>query len=357
MHCGLLLHFAIILSSLINKDVRVPTNSTRQTMARQWELLKLLPGKAPGFAAAELQKRLGQAGHEVSKRTIERDLAELSRQFPIQCNDKGVPYGWHWMPGAASEIPGVSLSEALTLQLVERSLRPLIPRHMLQALEPRFQQARLKLQALSSDIPAASWSDKVASVHPELTLIPPALDEHVLEQVQNALLHSLQIECTYYAAHKDREHRFTLNPLALVQRGQVTYLLATVEPFEDVRQFALHRLSEARVTQQPATAPDEFNLNDYLAGGAMQFGHVGAVKIEAWINDGLSRLLRETPLSNDMKLTMDEDGASLTATVNDSWELRWWILSHAGSIQIRKPKRLRDEISQRLRAALDLHQD
>lgn len=335
----------------------MPTNSTRHTIARQWELLKLLPSKAPGHTAAELQKHLSNAGHEVSKRTIERDLAELSRQFPIQCNDKGIPYGWHWMPGTASEIPGVSLGEALTLQLVEDTLYPLIPRHMLQALEPRFQQARLKLQTLSDDIPAARWGEKVASVHPELTLIPPNVDMNVLDQIQDALLNSLKIECTYYAAHKDKEHQFTLNPLALVQRGQVTYLLATVESFEDIRQFALQRFSNVKLTGIPAATPDTFNLQSYLASGSMQFGSPAKIKIEAWVDDGLSRLLAETPLSHDMRLKHEDDGARLYATVTDSWELRWWILSHAGSIQICKPRKLRTEISQRLRTALELQEN
>lgn len=333
----------------------MPSNTSRRTLARQWELLRLLPSKAPGLSAAELQYRLSEAGHETSKRTVERDLVDLSQQFPLQCNDKGTPYGWHWMPGTASVIPGVSLSEALTLQLIEKRLHPLIPSHMLKALEPRFQQARLKLQSLSTEIPAAKWADKVASVHPELALIPPSIDENVLEQIQSALLHSFQVECRYYAAHKDKEHTFTLNPLALVQRSQVTYLIATVEPFEDVRQFALHRFSAARETDCPTIPPPEFNLKGYLASGAMQFGTPAKIKIEAWINDGLSRLLTETPLSQDMKLTPKENGAELVATVNDSWELRWWILSHAGSIKIRKPRTLVNEIAARLQQALDLY--
>lgn len=334
----------------------MPSNSSRRTLARQWELLKLLPSKPPGLPASELQSRLRNAGHETSKRTIERDLNELSQLFPLQCNDKGMPYGWHWAPGSATELPGLSLSDALTLQLIEGSLRPLLPNHMLKTLEPRFQQARLKLQALSEEVPTAGWLNKVASVQPELTLLPPAVDEKHLEQIQEALLHSKQLECSYYAAHKDRQHHFTLNPLALVQRGQVTYLLATVEPFEDVRQFAIHRFGAMQQTSLASTKPDGFSLQTYIASGAMQFGTPAQIKIDAWVNDGLSRLLAETPLANDMLLKPEEDGANLTATVNDSWELRWWILSHAGSIQIRKPNSLRDEIRQRLRAALELQE-
>lgn len=330
----------------------MPSNTSRRTLARQWELLRLLPSKTPGLTAAELHTRLLDAGHETSKRTIERDLLELSQLFPLQCNDKGMPYGWHWMPGCASELPGLSLGEALTLKLVEDSLHALIPHHMLKALEPRFRQAHQKLHSLSDEVPAARWIQKVASVHPELSLLPPAVDEGVLEKVQEALLYEKQLECVYYAAHKDQVRHFTLNPLALVQRGQVTYLLATATPFDDVRQFALHRFSSAQVLDTVAIEPAEFNLRNYLDSGAMQFGTASQTKIVAWINDGLARLLRETPLSDDMTLTDEGDGSVLVATVTDSWELRWWILSHAGSIQIREPKKLASEITHRLSQAL-----
>lgn len=332
----------------------MPSNSSRRTLARQWELLKLLPNKPPGLSASDLQHRLQDSGHETSKRTVERDLNELSQLFPLQCNDKGAPYGWHWMPGSPTELPGLSLSDALTLQLLEGSMRLLIPSHMLKTMEPRFEQARLKLQALKEEVPTAAWLDKVATVNPELSSLPPIVDEQHLETIQEALLHNRQLDCSYYAAHKDRQRHFTLNPVALVQRGQVTYLLATVDPFEDLRQLALHRFGTVRKTASASTKPEGFSLKAYLASGAMQFGTAATITIEAWVNEGLSRLLAETPLSNDMLLAPKDDGALVTATVNDSWELRWWILSHAGSIQIRKPASLAEEITFRLKHALQL---
>ena len=47
-----------------------------------------------------------------------------------------------------------------------------------------------------------------------------------------------------------------------------------------------------------------------------------------------------------MTLTVTEDGALLQGTVPDTWELHWWILSHAGSIRIDKPSTLRESIGQ-----------
>lgn len=67
----------------------MPASSIRSTLSRQWELLKSLPARPPGVTAQLLAKRLDEAGFRVSKRTIERDLVELSQLFPLQCNDKG----------------------------------------------------------------------------------------------------------------------------------------------------------------------------------------------------------------------------------------------------------------------------
>lgn len=87
----------------------MPSHPTRHTIARQWQLLKLLPGRHPGMSSTQLQAALTTVGHTTSKRTVERDLVELAALFPLQCNSKGMPYGWYWQPG-------LSLGEAQQLQ-------------------------------------------------------------------------------------------------------------------------------------------------------------------------------------------------------------------------------------------------
>ncbi|MHB0765368.1 helix-turn-helix transcriptional regulator [Stutzerimonas sp. NM35] len=332
----------------------MPSATSRSTLARQWELLKLLPPKGPGITTIELQTLLSDAGHVTTKRTIERDLVELSRLFPLQCNNKGMPYGWHWMPGKSAELPGITLGEALTLRLVEDSIRPLIPAFMLKALEPRFNLARQKLEAMSEENPSARWLEKVASVQPELTQIPPEVKTDLLETIQQALLNDLQLSCRYYSAHKKQFHNFTLNPLGLVQRAHTSYLIATVEPFDDIRQFVVHRFEEAEILNTPCEKPEGFDLQAYISSGAMQFGTHKKIQFEAWVSEGLARLLQETPISNDMLLIPAEGGSRLAATVNDSWELKWWILSHAGSIRVEQPEYLREEITERLQQGLNL---
>ncbi|NON23376.1 WYL domain-containing protein, partial [Klebsiella pneumoniae] len=49
---------------------------------------------------------LRDVGFTVSKRTVERDLNELSLIFPLERNDKSIPFGWPWSASAVGELRG-----------------------------------------------------------------------------------------------------------------------------------------------------------------------------------------------------------------------------------------------------------
>lgn len=331
--------------------------STHQTICRQWEMLRMLPGKRPGITSKDLCDALLDAGYPVSKRTVERDLQELSRLFPIECNDGGKPWGWHWRPGYAMEMQALSLAEALSLAMVEEALPTLLPANLYEGLKPRLQQARDKLDALADDNVHARWPFKVATVRPELNLSPPSMEPQLLERVQLALLEERQVDCLYYSAHHDKELQLTLNPLAMVQRGLVIYLIATSPPHHDPRQYALHRFRDVTVKETAAQGADDFDLNAYLDSGALQFGSGKPLELQAWISETLARLLRETPLSEDMRLEPCIDGHHLQATVRDSWQLRWWLLHQGSNICVQAPPELRQFIVKTLKTALQRYEE
>lgn len=337
----------------------MPANSNRTTLARMWEMLQMLPVSGPGITAAELQTRLVEAGHKTSKRTVERDLNELSRVFPLHCNDKGMPYGWLWMDGRSLNVPGMSINEALALMLIESSIRPLMPQFMLSGLEARFTQAQQKLEALSEKNASARWPQYIASVIPHTTLLPPQINPDTLATIQNALLEQKQLTVQYASSHKQQIKSLTLNPAALVQRGHTTYLLASSNGFQDVRQYALHRFNAAQALHTPSQIPESFVLSEYIEQKTMQFGHRGTIRLEAWVSAQIADLLTETPLSEDMQLSpcADQSGYAVTARVADTWELRWWLLSHAGSVVVSHPKGLREELKERLERAARQYRD
>lgn len=329
---------------------------SRNTLSRHWEMLKLLPTRDPGCSALQLCHLLKDAGFEVSKRTVERDLQELSCIFPLISDESGRTYLWRWMDNASIDIPGLSIAEAISLQMVEGTIRTLLPKQLLHSLEPKFLQARSKISALSASNPSASLIDKIAVVSPTLPMLQPQSIPEVVDSIQQALVYDKQLQASYFALHNNTEKNHLLNPLGLVQRGHITYLVATISPYTDVRLFALHRFKTATLLDAESQKPDGFSLSEYLATGALQFSNGNSIKLEAKINAYMAALLTESPLSEDMVIQAGSEGRfTLKATVPGGWQLEWWLLSHCTSVEVTSPAELRERLRQKLRAGADLY--
>lgn len=330
----------------------MPSTTTRHTLARQWELLKLLPGRGAGKTSKALAEALNESGFRVSKRQVERDLRDPVESFPIDCNNASSPYGWRWVPGASADIPGLTLAEAMSLHLIEETLRPLLPASVVQSVEPRLRQAAKKL-ASDERLPLARWGDKVRYIHPSLPLQAPSITPEVLEGVHAGLLRERQLEVLYRPMDAEDSRPLTLHPLGLVQRGPVAYLIATTFHYPDLRLYVLHRFTAAVVTDAAATRPDDFDIDHYIARGALQFtGTEQEFPLILAVNETLARLLQETPLSADQEIRIKAARTTVHATVVDSWQLRWWILGQGENVQVLKPATLRREIAKTCRRML-----
>ena len=335
----------------------MPSSKTRHTLARQWELLKLLPTRSPGKTAKELAEALNGKDFKVSKRQVERDLGELYEVFNLDWDMDSKPYRWAMPPGrVVLDIPGLTLAEALSLRLVEDTLKRLMPPAVWQALEARFRQAERKLDALSNDNLNASWMAKVRSVSPSLPFLPPPIAPDVLETIQEALLAGRQIEAEYQAIGDGEPRCLRLHPLGLVSRVPTTYLVATAYGYEDVRLYALHRISQATPLNTPAKRPKGFDLDAYIQSGAMQFGGGGTIGLKAEISEYLANILTETPLSAGQRITRQDGLIFLAASVADSWQLRWWVLSQGSGIVVLEPVELRCEIQALLQKACSAYE-
>ena len=317
----------------------MPKSSNHLALERQWELLKLLPTRSPGIECSQLVERLGDSGYVVTKRTVERDLTQLEKQFGIRCNDTSKPYGWHWLPGQKETFAGVDLADAVSLTIAEGVLKQMLPPSMVQVLLPKFEQAREKLKAISGH-PMARLQEKVRYIPNTLLFESPFVRSKILETIEQALTREKQIEVKY-APFKQKAKELRLHPLSLIQRGNVSYLLATAFDYPDQRLYAIHRFESVDLLNEPAHVPLDFNVDDYLAQGGMEFGSGQEITLKAKLSDQLAIYLSETPLNKDQKIQYKDGSYELTSKAHDSWQLQFWILSQGADIEVLAPKALR----------------
>ncbi len=329
----------------------MPGNKHHFAMERQWRMLHLIPRNEPGVTVSEILDGLENDGFTVSRRTVERDLNELAFVFQLTGSEGTKPQRWYWASNANFDIPGVSLSEAITLSLLREVLRSLMPKSFTTFLEDRFALADRKLSS-GSGSRFAKWTELIAYTPPGLPFIPPSIDTRALDAIRNALLEKRKLAFTYRSPYRPEKKTYTVNPLAIHLHGQRPYLLASVADHSTVLQFAIQRMGKTEIIAEPSIPLPGFSLKGYLSKGGNQSASGDPIRLKATLNDHLASLLEETPLSPDQKITRSADKITLTAILPRSWQLDFWLLSQGPAITVISPVALRRNLIERLEQTL-----
>lgn len=160
----------------------------------------------------------------------------------------------------------------------------------------------------------------------------------------------------YLSRHTGESKEFVLHPAGMVSRHAVSYLIASVGQYKDLRQFALHRITHADVLEKPAKQHKRFNIDRYIQEELNTSSTKQSVKLVAHIAPNIAWLLNETPISNEQCITplaeqtmAEQQGWSLLeAHVPDDTETLWWVFGLGEYIQVLEPSHWREQIKQRL---------
>jgi predicted DNA-binding transcriptional regulator YafY len=314
------------------------------TLLRQWHMLQMIPRHPLSITTTQLLDSLTREGFNVDARTIQRDVQFLATKFPL-VTDGGSekPYRWRWMEGAAAfNLPGLSNTEALTFNFVERHLRPILPTITLEQLKPFFKAASEKLENLPD--PIHSWLDKVRVIPPTQRLLPPKIDTKIQLVISEALMLDKQIKVTYQRSGEDTAEQHIIHPLALVERQPTVYLVCRNDSEENLWNLPLHRFQSAHILEESSQRPNDFNLDAHLESSkGLGFGGSGEnIRLEAIFEKFSGVHLYETPLSQDQTISvLDDNHLKITATVVNTEQLRWWLLGFGERIEIIEPPELR----------------
>ncbi|MDN5890891.1 MAG: WYL domain-containing protein [Psychrobacter sp.] len=322
------------------------------TTARQWQVLSQLQ-RNRWVGTTHIYEQLILAGFDISLRTVQRDLNALAKRFPIEKNNAN-PQGWRWCDDAPLQsLPHMNLSQAVAFNMVEANLTQLLPPVILDELFPWFDLARRQLK--NSKV-THSWIDRVRIEPATQPLIAPHIDLNSKDNIYHALFYQLQIKACYTRSNKSQASEYILNPIAIIQRGVIIYLLATRtnDPELIIRTFALHRFASVEILDSAAQTPVDFQLDTYLDAGGMGFSHplFGELPdrgkntaIELQFTKQAGKSLTESKLSDDQIVTSNEDETlTIQATVNLTSQLVWWLRGFGNGLLDAKPELLHQAV-------------
>ena len=317
-----------------------------ETILRHWHMLRHIPRYPLKITARILKEKLEADGFIITKRTVERDLNDLSLAFPLAQDDREKPYGWSWQKDAPSfDLPGLDNNEALTMVMVEQHLINLLPASTVKVLEPYFTSANKQLTATIKANQVKSWLDKVRTVQPTQSLLAPTIKPEIQQVITEALLADKQLQISY--RNRDAEMKdYRIHLLALIQRGGLIYLCVCINDYDNVRLLAMHRIEVAEVLNEATQYPDGFDVDREIASGKLDFGTGQMITLKAKFKALAGGHLYETPLSFDQTIViLPDDNLEVIATVADTPQLAWWILALGDGVEVLEPLSLRTHIA------------
>lgn len=313
---------------------KTPETIGASTTARQWLVLTQLE-RGKWMGTTQIHKNLKMHGHDVTLRTVQRDLNTLAKRFKLEKNNAN-PQGWRWHKDAPQEsFPNLNLSQAVAFSMVAENLAHLLPPSIVEELNPWFDLANRQVRRNDAN---KIWLNRVRIEPANQPLIAPKVDIKVKNNIYRSVFEQNRIQAKYKGANQQSAKNYYLNPLAIIQRGVVIYVLATKvgDDTHSVRTFALHRFTQVTILEnEPAVTPKEFDLDTILADGVMGFSepvlsklpkHGKHTDISLTLTANAAHHLTESKLSKNQTINNNEDGTiTITATVNLTSQLVWWL--------------------------------
>lgn len=315
-----------------------------QAFSRLLTTLRFIPRFPEKVTAMTLKEKLESNDFMVSKRTIERDLNDLSRFFPLVIDDRNKPYGWSWSKDAAMfNLPGLGQNEALMLLMVEQNLKQLMPSSSMEIMAPYFKAAKNELSSIKNQS-VRHWLNKVQSINPGPSFIAPEIKPEIQAIVTNALFTNYQLRVKY-KNRTNKVNEFVVHPLAMFQRGVVIYLYIRLDESDDFRTLALHRIQGAEKVNKKTEYPKNFDINKISEEGLFTYDKGEQTKIELLFKEGYGLNLIETPLSLDQTFEIDKNKRlKIMATITLSQQFESWILSMGNTVKILSPKLFKEKM-------------
>ena len=213
------------------------------------------------LTARELASRL-----EVSERTILRDMEALGGAGIPVTAERGTGGGWSLIDGYRTELTGLSGEEVQALVLAG-------PQSLLAdlKLDRAAEGAFLKLLAALPAMVRHRADAARRTIHVDVSGWSGTPDSAAhLQTLQEAVWEERRLDITYDRGPGCDPVERRVDPLGLVAKGSVWYLVAAVDG--DIRTYRASRVQEARVTDEPCgPRPEEFDLASWWVKSSADF--------------------------------------------------------------------------------------
>lgn len=335
-------------------------SSVVETALRYLDMLEFIP-REDSVSVEEIEQALKRRGFEIDKRTVQRDLNKLAGDFNLRSHRVGTAKHWSYSRDTTVRFfPSMDEHTALSFQLMQSFLKPLMAPETLDSMVPFFKKSAELLSQRKGT--AARWQEKIHALPLGLPRIPPTVNPEVQKAIYQALLHERPLRVHYRSRSSEVYKEHVISPLGLVIRDYVSYVVLVMNKNGNQGYWPLQRFNNAEIDSNAKyLRPDDFNLAAYakenlgfkMSNAPTIMGESPPLELELRMGEMAAVSVAECPVSARQTLSKQGDeGFLLSATVPNTHELRCWIRSFGQQVEVLAPRHLRAEIADEITAMM-----
>lgn len=319
-----------------------------EQLYRQDLILGLLPNKENALDSAAIHLRVANQGIEVDKRTIQRDLKDLERQYPhVHSRAKGEGKTKLWWADKSLSRLSMLPTDAMNLVMIMDHASRFGMEAQVQKLASIREYARSLLKGTR---PAQDCSGKIISNTRFVTLAPSSVSPEVLEVMQQALLDDCSVKASYLKRGAQEPKELHLKPLGLSYQDSNIYLSCIFKglPKGNIAALPLHRFLSARSTGEDLPSPPNYHINSIAAQKSLvSLKTDNPVQLKLRVSETLHERLLENALTSDQHLEASAPGWwIMTGSLHLSQGLDLWLLSQGEHLEVLEPIELREQMAE-----------
>lgn len=317
---------------------------------RIYQLHRALAGRRVPVSLDDLTREL-----ECSAPTVKRCIASMRNHLdaPIEYDRErnGYRYGGDGI-GANWELPGLwfSAGELQALLALERLLSSLSPGLLAEELTP-FRQ-RIESLLKRQHVGTRELYERLRILSMGARDVRPVL----FRTVATALGSRRRLDLAYRGRSRNESTRRTVSPQRLVHYRDNWYLDAWCHLRKGLRIFALDRIDEAALLEEPADDLASEELDERLARSYGIFSGVPRASATLRFSAHMARWVADEEWHPEQHGQWLTDGRfDLTVPFADPTELVRDILKYGKEVEVVRPETLRQLVANELLAALGLY--
>ncbi|WP_072723536.1 helix-turn-helix transcriptional regulator [Tepidibacter thalassicus] len=180
-------------------------------------------------------------------------------------------------------------------------------------------------------------------------------DKQKIKDINIAVITRKKVYMKYYSLNSGLNERI-IHPYGLYQYKGDMYLAAYCEKRKNIIDFKICRIKEYHVLDTKFKIQNNFSWKEYMKNCIGIYKDREEIELELKIKYPLSYIVSEKIWVDNQEIIENEDKSIIfKAKMRGITEIKSWILSMGSSVEVIKPKSLRDEIKEEVKEIQEIY--